>query len=308
MGLRPINGVWFGDTMTYYFFYEDYNNSNTIYDTKDVLFNEFLKFCAQFIPVKAFFMLCAALYIIPLYLVSKKWFQEYWFYAFLMFITSFSFWSYGTNGVRSGLAASFVLLAITREKRLWQISWFLIAVGFHKTMLVPILGYVLSLIYNRPKYFLALWLICIPLSLLLGSFWESFFGSLGFEEDRLRYLTQGAEGEIDKDIKKTGFRWDFLIYSASAVVLGCYYIFWRGFKDKTYYLLFNTYLFANAFWILVIRSNFTNRIAYLSWFIIALIACYPLLKRVIIPQQHKKLGLLIVIYFMITFALNIVLN
>jgi hypothetical protein len=247
------------------------------------------------------------MYIIPLYLLSKKWFQDYWFYAFILFISAFSFWSYGTNGVRNGIAASFFLLAISRDKWFWKLFWLFLALGFHKSLLVPAVGYVLSMIYNRPKYFLAFWVLCIPLSLALGSFWESFFGTLDFEEDRLRYLEEGAEENYGEGIKKTGFRWDFLIYSASAVLLGCYYIFIRGFKDKQYYLLFNAYLFANSFWILVIRANYTNRIAYLSWFMIALIVGYPLLKKVIIPKQHKKIGLLIVFYFLITFALQVVL-
>ena len=40
------------------------------------------------------------------------------------------------------------------------------------------------------------------------------------------------------------------------------------------------YLTANAFWILVIRSSFSNRFAYLSWFLMAIIIFYPFFKHI----------------------------
>src|SRR5690606_25184293 len=99
----------------------------------------------------------------------------------------------------------------------------------------------------------------------------------------------------------TGFRWDFLLYSSTAVFAGWYYIVKRNYKDKIYFWLFNTYVFSNAFWILVIRANFSNRFAYLSWFMIGLVIIYPLLKQQIIPKQHQVIGLILIAYFSFTF-------
>ncbi len=132
-----------------------------------------------------------------------------------------------------------------------------------------------------------------------------FFASLGFEDERVLYLTHG--NIIDDDFSSTGFRWDFLIYSATAVFAGWYFIVKKGFNDKVYVTLFTTYVFANAFWILVIRANFSNRFAYLSWFMMALVIIYPFLKQELIPRQHKVLAKVMLVYVAFTFVMNVVL-
>jgi surface polysaccharide O-acyltransferase-like enzyme len=66
-------------------------------------------------------------------------------------------------------------------------------------------------------------------------------------------------------------------------------------------------VFANAFWILVIRANFSNRFAYLSWFMMALVIIYPLLKKEMIKNQYKVLAKVMLIYFAFTFLMNVIL-
>ncbi|CAM1339446.1 EpsG family protein [Tenacibaculum aestuarii] len=306
MGLRPISGFYFGDTSTYAQIFERYQNGFAITTTKDVVFHYFTMFCSTIMGVHSFFLICAFIYVFPLYLVSKKWFKQYWFYAFLLLVASFSFWAGGVNGVRNSMAGSLFLLGISRDKRLFQFLWILMAISFHKSMLLPTMGFVLAQFYNKPKHMIIFWLLCIPLSLIAGESWEVFFANLGFEDDRLSYLTQGNVN--DDKFSSTGFRWDFLLYSSCAVYAGWYFIVKKGFNDKIYNWLFITYLVANAFWILVIRANFSNRFAYLSWFMMALVIVYPFLKERIIKQQSMKLGLIIVIYFAFTFFMNVILK
>ncbi|WP_028892759.1 EpsG family protein [Tenacibaculum sp. 47A_GOM-205m] len=306
MGLRPISGFYFGDTLNYAQIFERYQNSVTITTSKDVSFHYFIMFCSTIMGVHTFFLICAFLYVYPLYLVSKKWFKQYWFYAFLLLVASFSFWAGGVNGIRNSMAGSLFLFGVSRDKRLFQMFWIFIAINFHKSMLLPTMGFILAQFYNKPKYIIVFWLLCIPLSLIGGGFWEVFFANLGFQDDRLSYLTQG---NINNDnFAYTGFRWDFLLYSSFAVYAGWYFIVKRGFNDKVYNWLFITYLVANAFWILVIRANFSNRFAYLSWFMMALVIVYPLLKERIIKQQSIKLGWIILIYFAFTFFMNVILK
>ena len=76
----------------------------------------------------------------------------------------------------------------------------------------------------------------------------------------------------------TGFRWDFLLYSMMPIVLGYYVVIKRGIQDRTYTILLNTYTLANAFWVMVIRANYSNRFAYLSWFMYPIVLAYPLLR------------------------------
>jgi hypothetical protein len=245
------------------------------------------------------------LYVIPLYMVCKRWFADYWFYGFLTLVTAMSFWAYGTNGIRNGIAGSLFLLGISRKKRVFQVLWLLLAVNFHFSIFLPIVAFIGVQFYNKPKIFLYFWLAAIPLSLILGGFWENLFTNLGFDDDRLSYLT---EGNVNNDnFAYTGFRWDFLFYSATGVFAGWYYVFKKKFEDPIYFELFNIYLFANAIWILVIRANFSNRFAYLSWFLLALVLIYPLLKKVLVIQQYKLIGLVMVVHFAFTYILSVIL-
>lgn len=304
MGLRPISGV-FVDMTTYNRLFEYYERGGPIRSTKDILFHIFTKTSSQIMSANFYFLACAILYIAPLVAVSKKWFKDYWFYGFLFLISSYAFWAFGTNGIRNGFAGSIFLLGMSREKRIWQIIIILIAINLHKSMALPAAAFLLANFYNNPKVLIYFWILCIPISLVAGGVFIQFFGSLGFEDERMAYLTQ--ENIYNVQFAGTGFRWDFLFYSATAVVAGWFYIFKRKYKDKIYFWLFNTYILTNAFWILVISAQFSNRFAYLSWFMISLVILYPLLKQFILEKQHKKIGLLLMFYFFFTFFMNFVL-
>ena len=108
---------------------------------------------------------------------------------------------------------------------------------------------VLTLFYNEPKTYLKAWVLAIPLSLFLGSILITIFTSLGFGDDRLAGYLSGNSSELDSAIK-TGFRWDFLFYSAFPVFAGWYFIIKKGFQDHFYNQVLNTYLICNTFWIL----------------------------------------------------------
>lgn len=302
MGLRPIHGV-FVDMTTYAAMFERYTEGDVRLISGDYLFSFFMYVTSLTISVQTFFLICTFLYIIPLYLVCKKWFGKYWFYAFLMLIASFSFWAYGTNGIRNGLASSFFLLAMSKEKRIYQILWLVLSVGTHKSMLLPSLGFVITRVYNTPKSFFILWLISIPLSLALPGFWEKLFASM-VEDNRASYLTTASDND---KFTRIGFRWDFLLYSTTGVISGWYFLIRRKYHDLKYSQLYNIFLFTNSFWILVIRANYSNRFAYLSWFMLALIIIYPWLKNEEVRKKHKKIGFLILLYFAFTYLMNIIL-
>ena len=62
------------------------------------------------------------------------------------------------------------------------------------------------------------------------------------------------------------------------ILLGYYVVIKRGISDKVYLILLNTYTISNAFWVMIIRANFSNRFAYLSWFMLPIVLAYPLFK------------------------------
>lgn len=308
IGFRPISGRYFGDMSTYAAAFSLYQNGMKVESAKDPLFEYFAKFCSSIMSVYMYFFVCAILYVFPLYSVSKKIFKEYWFYCFLLFVCSFSFWTYGTNGIRNGLATSLFLFAITRKNKIVIFAILLIVLSIHKALYIPVFAYFVSIYYKNTKTILIFWFLAIPLSLALGGFWESFFLQFGFgEDDRLTGYLSGNQEALDIAVK-VGFRWDFLVYSASAVYAGWYYIFKKDFKDAFYNHLFNVYLMANGFWILVIRANFSNRFAYLSWFMMAIIIIYPLLKVKMFKNQNVVIGNIVLGYFIFTFIMNVVLS
>jgi hypothetical protein len=302
LGMRPINGI-FGDTVNYNVAFTKYAKGGSIGKEGDYYWHVFMKFMSQIVNIYFFFTICAFIYIYPMYKISKELFNKYWYYSFLMFIVSFSFYTYAVNGVRNGAALSLFLWGLCyRDKKVIMGIFFLMATFFHKTALLPIIAYFSTYFYNNPKVYFKAWLACIPLSLFLGNVWITLFTSLGFGDDRLTaYLT----GEADAGtFSSTGFRWDFLFHSSFAVFAGWYFIYKKKFNDSFYNQLLNTYLICNGFWILVIKANFSNRFAYLSWFMMAIVIIYPLLKQQFFKNQHIMIGRILFFFFAFTYFMS----
>ncbi|MCO6174212.1 EpsG family protein [Flavobacterium sp. NRK F10] len=304
IGLRPISGVFVDMTM-YAYSFERFQENNPLIVTEDYAFYWFMDFCSQIMNVETFFLVCALLYIVPLYILSVKWFGKYWYYSFFILVGSLSFWAYGTNGIRNGMATSFFLFSLIYiDKRAIMIPLLILSCFFHKTMILPTMGLALTYFNNDSRNYLKGWLLCIPISLIFGNYFVEFFANIGFDDHRIdQYFTD----QIDEGITQTGFRWDFLLYSATGVYAGWYYLFKKNFQDKLYQRMFNIYLFANAFWVLVIRANFSNRFAYLSWFMLGIIIIYPLLKGGFLKEKNKSIGFVLLGYYAFTYLLTVIL-
>jgi hypothetical protein len=307
MGLRPLSHR-FGDMVIYNIQFNNFKNGADLTLKKDVLFEYFTYFMSRIGDADLFFFTCCLLYVIPLYFFSKKVFQDYWGFAFFMLVISFSFWSYGTNGIRNGIATSIFLFGISRNNKILSIALVLLSLSVHKSLIIPSTAYFIVLFLNNPRLYFYFWLISIPLSLLLGSLFSSLFLSLGLvEEDRVNvYL-----GEFDQAAEavklKVGFRWDFLLYSASGVFVAWYFIFKKNFQDLFYNKIVSIYLIANAFWIIVIRANYSNRFAYLSWFLLGIVIIYPYLKVQFFKNQNRIIAAISLAYFAFTYLLEVVL-
>lgn len=301
MGTRPISYV-FGDMGTYNKTFIAVQEGQEVSVQKDWLFNYFVLYSARIMNASTFFLMVDIIYIAPLFIFARKYSPRYWYYIFLILLCTMSFWTYGTNGIRNGIATSLFLLALVfYDKKVIMYSIMALALGFHNSMMIPIAAFLAAAQWKNPKVYMWIWLAAIPLSLALGSFWSSLFMSLGFDDDRVTgYLGSEQSGS---EFRYSGFRWDFLFYSSFAVYAGWYFIFKKKIEDKFYIHLFGTYMIANAFWILVIRANFSNRFAYLSWFLMGAVIAYPMLKYKMWPDQHKILTVTIFIYFMFTYLL-----
>jgi len=308
IGLRPESYV-FGDMVNYkrVFGYLQQNWSSK-YLGRDVFFNSLTTFCAKTMSSTGYFFTIAIIYVIPCYLASKKLFKSYWYIGFIALVGSFSFWSYGTNGLRNGLATSIFLYALSFNNKIIQIILMIAAMQFHKSLALPFGAYLITLFFNNTQLFIRFWLLCIPISLIAGSSFEAIFASIGFGDigDRMQGYTE--ETMLNEVTYNTGFRWDFLLYSASGVYAGWYFTEKLKFKDKTYTTIFNIFLIANAFWILVIRAPFSNRFAYLSWFLLSIVIIYPLLKQRLVNNQATKIGLILLANFAFSFFMTVILG
>lgn len=306
VGLRPVSGQYFGDMARYGRQFWDMVAGRQTGNYDDVGFITFLKFSTFFTNDRIFFLLAFLLYTYPLYLASKLEFKKYWYYSFLILISSFSFFSYGTNGIRNGLATSMMILALTQsEKTIRFVILALIALSFHKSVVLVIVAYAVTKVFNNNKLILIGWIASIPLSYAMSGFWESFIAERLITDDKVaNYLLNKGMDYVQTNV---GFRWDFIAYSASGVLAGWYFIFRKKFEDALYIRLFNIYLICNAVWILIIQVPFSNRFAYLSWFMLGLIIVHPFLKQNFWKSQHQRLAIVMCLYFSFTYLMNVIL-
>ena len=298
IGFRPLSGV-FIDTMNYVNIYEKMKYADSVSDKGDFLFNSLMFYCSKFITVSQFFLIVASVYFGAIYLACKKLFPKDVFFSFIINIAAFSFYTYATNGIRNGMAASVVTLAIAYfDNKKIMIPLFLIGVGLHASMALPVVSAVFAYYYSNTKTYLAFWCICILLSAFLGGSFESFFGGY-IEDDRAGYLMNTGGGEDYGG--KGGFRLDFLIYGSMPILMGYFSVICKKYNNVYYKLVLNTYIISNAFWILVMRANFSNRFAYLSWFLYAIVLFYPLFHYPMWSQQYKKVGLIAFLHIAFTY-------
>jgi len=291
IGGRPISSYYFGDTSNYaYSYYQMQGNIVIPSDSGEWVWQHFMYACSQVMDVSAFFTLIDIGYFGFTLWTCCRLTPNNVLISFLFCLGAFSFFSYGTNGIRNGLACSIILLMLSfitgnKREKIVAAALAFVAFNIHHSTALPILMSVMSLRYIRNfKVAYCLWVLSIFISLVAGSAVTSFFASLGFDE-RTLYLTSTAQEGV---FSHTGFRWDFLIYSMMPIVLGYYIIIKRGIRDRNYELLLNTYTLCNAFWVMVIRANYSNRFAYLSWFMYPIVLAYPLLKLNVWDEEQGK--------------------
>lgn len=306
MGMRP-NSYVFGD-MSYYV--HGFNlvkaNIETLFSSREWAWMLLMTNIARTSDWEVFIFVIACIYLIPCLLVSRKFFKQYWFIGFMMLWTSFSFWTYGTNGLRNGMATSIFLMAFIVDNKYLRLGIMYCAIGFHTSLILPTMAYLTTFVFNNSVILLRLWLLSIPLSLVAGSVFESLVGSIGLGGIDQRIGTYSNDpSQWDYN---TGFRIDFILYSAAAVYAGWYYIEKLKYTEKTYVTIYNIFLICNAFWILVIRMPFSNRFAYLSWFLMGLVIIYPLLKNKLVPNQALKIGLILLANYAFTYTLLVILG
>ena len=299
LGNRPISGMYFGDTGNYATSYALMGSEGNIHfdlHTEWVWYTIML-FSKQIgLNVHAFFTLIEAGYILTVLWAVKRFMPTNPMLGMLFVFTALMFFTFGTNGLRNGLACHIILLAISfffDEKYIIGAILCLTAFGIHRSTMLPIAGmFAGRFILTNLKWTIYFWVFSIFLSLALGGSIINFFASLGFDERMGSYNTS----QYATSFSHTGFRWDFLLYSAMPILMGWYVCVKKKIKDDWYKALCITYTLCNAFWLMVITAAFSNRFAYLSWFMYPIVIAYPLINLPIWKDQDKKTGMILLAY------------
>lgn len=252
--------------------------------------------------VNEFFLFIEFVYVMGMLLSVSMLTRNNLWVAMMFMFTSFSFVSFGENGIRNGMGCSVVMLAIallTHEgtpKKILSIFVMFLAMGIHRSVALPIAASLASIYAIKDtKTAMRFWVASLAISIVAGPLAERFFAALGFD-DRMTSYTSASDDTKEALFSHTGFRLDFFIYSAFPLIMVWYVTIYRKFRDKTYHVIAVTYILCNAFWLMVIRAAYSNRFAYLAWFIYPLVILYPLLRMNIWEDQDRKTALILFAY------------
>lgn len=279
IGFRPVHIV-FADMVNYADWYTRlYEGEPFIFDwtTNNLIFdNLFVWWGSMRLGYRSFFLLIATIYFGAAYLGIRKLFPNDRLPVFLVFLAAFSTFSYSTNGIKAGAAASLLILALGyREYLKVCIPLVLLSWGFHHSMIMVVAAFVLTLLVKNPKIYFAGWIFCFLIAAAHISFFAEFFSGFTTEHGAEYLLTEGGD-----EGTKGGFRIDFILYSAVPVIVGWYAVFKKKIRLTSLYKnLLNLYLCLNGIWMLCMYAAFTNRIAYLSWFLYPIVLVYPFLQE-----------------------------
>lgn len=280
IGLRPVSGRYFCDMSNYAAHYEILEGNQFFFDPQAENFifdNLFSWWISNSLGFSSFCLLIAAIYFITAYLGLKRLFPQNELAAYLVFLAGFCTFSMGTNGIKAGAAASIFILAMSYRHNLKIcIPLVLISLGFHHSMQMPIGALLITQIFKKSKWYFYGWFFCLLMALGHVSFFANLFASVTDETgaDYLMGASNGADGT------QGGFRLDFILYSSAPIAIGYYYIMKKKMQvSEMYRDLLHYYLCTNGIWMLCMYANFTNRIAYLSWFMYPIVLIFPFLNE-----------------------------
>lgn len=293
LGFRNIYSAEFGDTVNYRRIYEHTPpiiNWN-ITDGEGLWELMLSWFKAMRYHVSYFFTFINFLYFFTALWAVKLFFPKKPLLGLIVILSSLMCYSFGVNGIRNGLACHIMLLSIAyllKDKYALGAAFSFAAFFIHKSTIIPIMSIPMALwVIKKPQTAIYLWLGSIVLSLLIGSAAIDFFSSLNFDK---RMEDYGKANAARFGFSSTGFRWDFIMYSALPILLWWYVAVKRNIQDNWYNALGVIYCLSNSVWILVIRASFSNRFAYLSWFMYPIFLIYPFLYMPVWNDQDKRIG------------------
>lgn len=244
---------------------------------------------SKFLNVKEYMFVLTAIYLGNYLWAIRRLVKKQSYWLAIVVILSMGFTTYILNTMRAGLALSFVILGVAMYPDKWKmLACLLLGTSIHTSSAIPAIMIGICYFFHQTRFYYYLWFLSIPLSFVAGDLFTNLFVEMG-ADDRSFYLV-----DVDTSTYKTGFRIDFILYSMLPIIVGGYYILRKGFNDQLYTLIYNAYILTNIFWILVIRANYSDRFAYLSWCLIPFVLAYPLIKGRLSIKENVWMSLIII--------------
>lgn len=236
----------------------------------------------------------------------RKFFPKDTYLAMLVFFAAYSTFGGATNGLKAGCAAALFLVALAyKENKLTFYIFLLLSLGFHHSMILPIGATLLSLYYKKTNKYLFFWFLCLIISFLHITYFQDLFGEnlADYDEHGANYLTTYATSIESGFTGKTGFRYDFILYSFIPIFI---FNIIKNQKDRIsdkYIFLINIYIISNAVWLLCMYANYTNRIAALSWSLYPVLIIYPFVNDIKRWSTKHDVNLSIIAFSHLSFTL-----
>ena len=297
IGLRPVSSA-FGDTVNIALEYSKMDPRHISADwSGEWIWLWLINGCkAAGFSIHVLLTIAAVVYVLSAFWAVNLFMPKDPLLGTIFLLSSLMFFPFGVNGVRNGIACHLVLLGAAW---LFDDKWipggltFLIATGLHRSTFLPIVALIVARFFFRNvRWAIYIWGGAIIVSLVTGDLFSSFFAGLGFDDRMSQYTSIDEMSEFSH----VGFRWDFLLYSAGPVFMAWYVCIKKGLKDNWYNAICTVYCLCNAFWVLVIRTAFSNRFAYLSWFLYPIVIAYPLVNMLIREDQDRFTGWVLLAY------------
>lgn len=243
------------------------------------------------------FLGISVFYVGGMAIATYRWMPQHFMIGLIFFFTSFSFYAFATNGIRSGMATSIAMVGLSLidvksrnyTSTIITVCLLLVAFHTHSSVAITIGAAIIAYFFKNTKLAFKIWIACLILGFLFNSSFQSFFSWITEDEKMARYANMA-----DDPYAKMYFRWDFIIYSAAPIVLGYITTIKKQISDGKYSFLLNTYILANSFWLLINEIAYSNRFAYLSWFLYPIVMAYPLCKFEIFKNQGTVIGLILI--------------
>lgn len=253
------------------------------------------------------FLSIALFYVLPLMLVYSSLNTNENFLIFLFFASLVSFQALGINIIRQGVAISFaigVFFLFQNKKYITALFVLLIAIGFHKSIILLISFYACSFFLKTPWLGLTILILSSVLSLTkfdIDFYLDQFLPFLGSEyQEKLNAYSYYDEINEDGIIYETGFRLDFFAFNIFFAAIGILCYIKDIHKNYPYYMpILNTYLLTSSFFFLKFNQIFSDRFGVLSW---------ALIPFIIIPLADNKFANGKLITFLLAVTLFKVLN